>query len=185
MTIKHLGDGLLAIFDNIYKEKDFAKFAVLCASSCLAKARELSKIPPIAPKSGEGDFFSSRIGIGTGSFVVAVVGDGDLTDVDAIGKTVNIAARLQSVTPPNTISIDLETYVQSKVTTTKGPLKGLFSKVTLDTPLKGTTVTTLYRLAAEGLTPSIEEEIREKGDTLAAEALKYEERLLALRTVAE
>ena len=46
VTIKHLGDGLLAIFDNIYKERDFAKFAVLCASSCLAKARELSKNTP-------------------------------------------------------------------------------------------------------------------------------------------
>lgn len=185
VTIKHLGDGLLAIFDNIYKERDFAKFAVLCASSCLAKARELSKTPPIAPKSGEGDFFSSRIGIATGHFVVAVVGDGGLTDVDAIGKTVNIAARLQSAAPPDTISIDLETYQQSKVATTKGPLKGLFSRVTLDAPLKGTTVTDLYRLTADGLTPSIEEEIREKGETLAAEALKHEERLLALRTEAE
>ncbi|MEI6628330.1 MAG: PAS domain-containing protein, partial [Alphaproteobacteria bacterium] len=65
VTIKHTGDGLLAIFDPIYKEKDFAKFAVLCASSCLVKAKELSQKPPMPPRPGEGDFFSSRIGVST------------------------------------------------------------------------------------------------------------------------
>ena len=57
VTIKHTGDGLLAIFDPIYKTENFAKSATLCAASCLHTSQELSKNSPIPSQSTRGISF--------------------------------------------------------------------------------------------------------------------------------
>ena len=185
VTIKHTGDGLLAIFDPIYKEKDFAKFAGLCALACLGTANEWNKRSPFPLKTDDGKFYLTRIGVCSGDFLISVVGQSShLADIDVMGQTVVTACRLQAVAEPGTAAIDPHTYQLAKIgTTKKGLLKDQFVKVTLDSPLKGLTLEgmpALYRSISDKLTPEIVKAIREKGAALVEEAAESAERLAAL-----
>jgi class 3 adenylate cyclase/PAS domain-containing protein len=182
VTIKHTGDGVLAIFDPIHKAESFARSATLCAASCLHAAKELSKDSPVLSQPARRDFFSIRVGVGTGDFMVAMVGTSEhIIDVDVIGKVVNLASRLEAATLPNTLAIDHETYQAAKVATTSGPLRGLFSEVKLDAPLKGTTTNAYYCLSVDRLVPEIISAIEETKDDLKESALAYRERLKEIR----
>jgi class 3 adenylate cyclase len=114
---QRLGDGLLIYFGYPAAHDEDAERAVRCGYDMVAAVGRLDYQPPLAV----------RIGIHTGP---VVVGDtGGSTDILALGATVNLAARLQSLAPTNTVVISETTFKL---------VPGLFITRDLGTPeLKG------------------------------------------------
>ena len=95
---KFLGDGLLAIFGYPHGREDNAEQAIRAGLAIVEEMRRTEALPGI--------HIQVRIGIATGTAVV-----GDLVDRDTIiGATPNIAARLQSVAPANTVVVSSPTH---------------------------------------------------------------------------
>ena len=98
---KYLGDGLLAYFNAPVRQADHAGRAVECA---LAMVDRLEVLNRDRAARGEPPL---RIGIGihSGTAVVGNVGAANRREYTAIGDTVNVASRLQSLTRDQGVSI--------------------------------------------------------------------------------
>lgn len=91
---KYLGDGLLAYFNAPVPQHDHAERSVRCALEMVASLDEINRkrAERDAPPIGMG------IGVHAGQAVVGNVGAPHRREFTAIGDTVNVASRLQSMT---------------------------------------------------------------------------------------
>jgi class 3 adenylate cyclase/tetratricopeptide (TPR) repeat protein len=127
---RFMGDGVLIYFGWPRAHEDDAERAVRAALSMMQAISEL--------KTPDGEILKSRIGIATGLVVVGdLIGEGASQEEAVVGKTPNLAARLQAVATPGQIVIS---------DSTRGLLGELFDLNNLgEQDLKGiTTPTTAF-----------------------------------------
>ncbi len=100
------GDGVMALFGAPITLEDHPHRAV---SSALAIQRSLNKYGDELKKE-RGIDLKMRIGINTGLVVVGSIGNDLRMDYTAMGDTINLASRLESLAEPGTILISESTY---------------------------------------------------------------------------
>ena len=100
-----MGDAVLALFGAPVAHEDDAERAVRAGleihDAAKAYAREV--------KERYGIDFDLRIGINTGTAVLAIVGDEIRSEYTAMGDAANVASRLQSAAEPGTVLISADT----------------------------------------------------------------------------
>ncbi len=101
-----MGDAVLALFGAPVAHEDDAERAVRAGLDIQAAAKAYA--PQV--KARHGVDFDLRVGINTGTAVLAFVGDAVRTEYTAMGDAANIAARLQSAAQPGTVLISADTY---------------------------------------------------------------------------
>jgi class 3 adenylate cyclase len=104
-----MGDGLLAVFGAPAAHEDDAIRAIQAGLDIVDTVAEAR--PRLRREFGRelGDGPSVRVGINTGLAIVEGMGGG-ARNVDALGDTVNVAARMQSAARPGTVIITGETW---------------------------------------------------------------------------
>ena len=95
---RFMGDGFMALIGVPTAHEDHARRAVLAALAL--RRRLLRDLTPPGLEPVE-----VRMGLNSGSVVVGSLGDDPEGDHTAIGDTINVAARLQSIAEPGTILI--------------------------------------------------------------------------------
>lgn len=98
-----MGDGMLAFFGAPVSHEDDPQRAVLAGLDILDAIRDYAK-------TLDGLEFSVRVGINTGSVVMADVGSAISMEFTAMGDAVNVAARMQSTAAPGTLQVADETW---------------------------------------------------------------------------
>ncbi|MEJ2217603.1 MAG: adenylate/guanylate cyclase domain-containing protein [Gemmatimonadota bacterium] len=101
-----MGDAVLAFFGAPVAHEDDAERAVRAALAMMESASEYSR----TLNARYGIDFGLRVGINTGTTVVALMGDAVKAEYTAMGDTANVAARLQSVAQAGTVLISADTY---------------------------------------------------------------------------
>lgn len=101
-----MGDGMLAFFGAPTTHEDDPQRAILTGLDIVAAVRRYGE----ALKRTRGLDFDVRVGINTGSVVVADVGAAAMMENTAMGDAVNVAARMQSTAAPGTVQIAAETH---------------------------------------------------------------------------
>jgi class 3 adenylate cyclase len=106
---QRMGDGLLAVFGAPAAHEDDAIRAVQAGLAMVRAVREAA--PGLQREFGRelGDGPHVRVGINSGLAIVEGLGERG-RDVDALGDTVNVAARMQSAARPDTILATAETW---------------------------------------------------------------------------
>ena len=93
---KYMGDGVLVYFGYPEAHEDDAERAVRAGLDLVATVRGLKTHAPLR----------ARVGIATGLVVVGdLIGSGASQEQAIVGKTPNLAARLQGIAAPNTVVI--------------------------------------------------------------------------------
>lgn len=102
---KFWGDGVLAIWNAPDPQPDHALRAVRAALTIMARTEEAHKLfeDPL-------QHLRFHIGIATGDVMVGNVGTSELFNYTAIGDTVNVAQRLETIAGPGEIMIDYTTH---------------------------------------------------------------------------
>jgi class 3 adenylate cyclase len=91
---KFMGDGVLVYFGYPQASEDAAERAVTASLRAIAAVQAL---PPV-----NGQPLATRIGVATGPVVVGeVIGESLAREVNVVGETPNMAARLQGLAAPN------------------------------------------------------------------------------------
>ena len=104
---RFVGDGILVYFGYPTAHEDDAERSVRAG---LESVRVLSTARAIEPRGALSHAPAVRIGIATGLVVVGdLVGQGTEERDSAVGETVNLAARLQGLAPPNGVVISSST----------------------------------------------------------------------------
>ena len=105
-----MGDGLLAIFGAPAAHEDDAVRAVQAGLEMIEAVS--AEGPRLRREFGKelGDGPHIRVGINTGLAIVEGMGSGGSRDVDALGDTVNVAARMQGAARPGTVIATGETW---------------------------------------------------------------------------
>ncbi len=99
---RFMGDGLLVYFGYPQAHEDDAERAVRAGLNLVAKVNQL-----LLPT---GDPLQVRVGIATGVVIVGdLIGEASAQEQVVVGETPNLAARLQSVSAPNTTVIAAST----------------------------------------------------------------------------
>jgi class 3 adenylate cyclase len=153
---QYLGDGLLVYFGYPQAHEDDAQRAVRAGLGIVAALKQLN-IQRLEILKVE---LAVRLGIHTGLVVVGEIGSGERREQLAIGETINLAARLQALTAPNTIAISAVTWRLIKtffVCQSMGShsLKGLSQPVEVYQVLRETSVRSRLRAATISLTPLV------------------------------
>ena len=100
---QHLGDGLLIYFGYPRAHEDDGLRAVHAGLAVIEALRALRPRPGLE--------LQVRVGIATGKVVIGeLVSAGAQTERVAVGRTPNLAARLQALAAPNTVVISPHTY---------------------------------------------------------------------------
>jgi class 3 adenylate cyclase/tetratricopeptide (TPR) repeat protein len=121
---QYLGDGILAYFGYPVARENDAQAAIEGAIEAIHSIIEMA-----APLKQQYNIeFAARAGIESGVVVVGNVGSGDHSTQIALGKTPNVAARLQSVAPLNGIVVGSATYSLVKTSFHFSPLGELSLK---------------------------------------------------------
>lgn len=97
---QYLGDGILAYFGYPVAHEDDAVRAVRAGLDILAEIGQLAVTPAV----------QVRVGLHTGPVVIGAVGEGRRTEQLALGKTPNIAARVQGAAQPQALTISAATH---------------------------------------------------------------------------
>ena len=99
---RYMGDGILAYFGYPQAHEDDAECAVRAGLDLVAKVGQLL-LPSHEP-------LQVRVGIATGLVIVGeTIGEGSSREQAVVGETPNLASRLQSVAPPNTVVVAANT----------------------------------------------------------------------------
>ena len=101
-----LGDGMLALFGAPIAHEDHAQRAVRAALGIQSALRGYQ----LELKESRGIDFRVRIGLNTGPVFVSHVGFDLTMDYLAIGDTVNLAARMQSLAEPGSVVVSEHTH---------------------------------------------------------------------------
>jgi class 3 adenylate cyclase/tetratricopeptide (TPR) repeat protein len=101
-----MGDAVLALFGAPVAHEDDAERALRAGLDMQAGAMRYAT----GIKARHGVDFELRVGINTGTSVLAFVGDAIKTEYTALGDTANVAARLQAAAEPGTVLISADTY---------------------------------------------------------------------------
>lgn len=105
-----MGDGLLALFGAPVAQEDHAERAVLAALAIRSAAADYAR--ELVPHYGTE--FAVRVGVNSGLAVVTKVGNETKAEYTPMGDAANLAARLQSLAPPQGVLIGPETYALTK-----------------------------------------------------------------------
>jgi class 3 adenylate cyclase len=100
-----MGDAVLALFGAPQAHEDDAERAVRAGLEIQQSARVYAQ----TVRRRWGVEFALRVGINTGTAVLAVVGDAIRNEYTAMGDAANVAARLQSSAEPGTVLISADT----------------------------------------------------------------------------
>ena len=140
---QYLGDGLLVYFGYPQAHEDDAQRAVRTGLGILDAMAMLNA----RLEQTQGPRLAVRIGIHTGLVVVGTMGNGGRHEQLALGETPNLAARLQSLTAPDTLAISDTTHrlVQGYV---RGDDLGLHRLKGVETPMR------VYRVVGESAAQS-------------------------------
>lgn len=103
---QYLGDGILAYFGYPSAHEDDARRAVRTALGVLDRLAVYNT----RLKEERGLHLDVRIGIHTGPVVVGDVGSGDRREQLALGRTPNVAARIQNLAEPGTVVVSSDTH---------------------------------------------------------------------------
>ncbi|MBI4921663.1 MAG: AAA family ATPase [Devosia nanyangense] len=101
-----MGDAVLALFGAPIAHEDDAERAVRAGLEIQQSAKEYAQ----TVKRRHGVDFDLRVGVNTGTAVLAFVGDAIKTEYTAMGDAANVAARLQSAAEAGTVLISADTY---------------------------------------------------------------------------
>lgn len=101
-----MGDGLMGIFGVPYTLEDHATRAALAALAIQEKMGQYGR----EAQDRYGVSFQVRIGLNSGTVIVAASGDGDNEIFDAIGSPVHLASRVETQTPAGGIGVSRHTY---------------------------------------------------------------------------
>jgi class 3 adenylate cyclase len=97
---KYMGDGVLVYFGYPQAHEDDAERAVRAGLELTAGVGSLNSPVPL----------QARVGIATGLVVVGdLIGSGEAQERGIVGETPNLAARLQGIAEPNTVTISEST----------------------------------------------------------------------------
>ncbi len=107
---KIIGDGLMALFGAPVAHEDDPARACRAALGMQSALRRVNE--ELEPRLGVS--LRIRIGINTGLVVVGSIGSDLRMDYTALGDTVNVASRLQSVAEPGTILVSRPVYEPAK-----------------------------------------------------------------------
>jgi class 3 adenylate cyclase len=157
----YLGDGLLVYFGYPRAHEDDSERAVRAALDMLAQLTgELNGKLEVE----RGHRLAARIGIHTGPVVVGDLGRGARGEAMALGETVNMAARLQTVAAPDAVVISAATRRLVRgifVLEDLGPqrLKGIAEPVVAYRVLQPTGVRSRLDLGQGTLTPFVGREL--------------------------
>jgi len=135
---QYLGDGLLVYFGYPQAHEDDAQRAVRTGLGLLESMASLNTVLD----QSHGLRLAVRIGIHTGPVVVGHMGSGGRHEQLALGETPNLAARLQSLAAPDTVTISDATHRLVQEYFRCDDL-GLQSFKGVDTPLR------VYRVVGE------------------------------------
>jgi len=96
---KYIGDGVLAYFGYPRSHEDDAERAIRAGKALIEQVSGLGAGVP-------GRRLSVRVGIETGPVVVGeIIGEASAQEHSVVGKTPNLAARLQAMAEPNTVVV--------------------------------------------------------------------------------
>ena len=101
-----LGDGLLVYFGYPFAHEDDARRAVQAALGILDGIEQLTARLVTLRKLD----LRVRVGVHTGPVVVGSIGDGERRENLALGRTLNLAARVQEFAQPGTVVVSDETF---------------------------------------------------------------------------
>ena len=101
---KFTGDGIMALFGAPIAREDHAQRACRAALEMIAGVQELA-----AEVSGEGIDLAVRIGMNSGEVVVGSIGDQGEMEYTAIGHTVGLAQRMESMAEAGTACVTSST----------------------------------------------------------------------------
>jgi predicted ATPase/class 3 adenylate cyclase len=103
---KYMGDGILAYFGYPRAHEDEAERSARAGLDILDAMADLNAAVPRPP----GVELAVRIGIATGPVIVGdQIGEGAAQQIEVVGETPNLAARLQTIAQPNQIVVSAAT----------------------------------------------------------------------------
>ncbi len=107
---KFMGDGVMALFGAPVMHEDDPIRAVRCALGMQSALKRIND----EMVTRHGITLQMRIGLNLGTVVVADIGADLRMNYTALGDTVNVASRLQSVAEPGTILVSHAVYEQTR-----------------------------------------------------------------------
>jgi class 3 adenylate cyclase/tetratricopeptide (TPR) repeat protein len=101
---KFTGDGVMALFGAPVSQEDHAR------RGCLAALGLHASLAPLASElTGEGVELAIRVGLNSGEVIVGEIGEQGQMEYAAIGHTVGLAQRMESLAPPGSTTLSAGT----------------------------------------------------------------------------
>jgi class 3 adenylate cyclase len=110
---KFIGDAIVVFFGDPFT-KGVKEDAAACVKMAIAMQRKMVDLRSKWEDLGYEKPLHMRIGVNTGYCNVGNFGSDDRIDYTIIGGEVNLAARLESITEPDGVTMSYETYVNVK-----------------------------------------------------------------------
>jgi class 3 adenylate cyclase/tetratricopeptide (TPR) repeat protein len=107
---KYIGDAIMAVFGAPKAHEDDPERALRAALDMQAALAEFTKNPPL-PLNGSIDV---HVGISTGNVVSGLIGIKGREDYTVMGDAVNLASRLEDLSPPSQIFVSEDTYRRTR-----------------------------------------------------------------------
>jgi len=107
---KFIGDGVLIFFGDP-ESKGVAEDAMACVRMAQAMHAAVVDLNAAMERQGIEAPIQVRIGIATGYCTVGNFGSENRMDYTILGKTVNLASRLETAAAPGTINVSRETWL--------------------------------------------------------------------------